>query len=216
MSRRLLKTEIILAAVLCSSLVFAATPVIENIGPIKVKVPDQVKAAISDSGYRVVVDGNVLAEIWLAKSPVQEKNGSSSALYPDFVNGALYGVITFPNGAGDFRGQKIPAGTYTLRYQLLPGDGNHLGVAPNPDFFLLVPVEADQNPADKIAYPALVKLSAKASGTAHPAAFSLATASEKSPGVAEDESGHVIVTIPLKTSSGETKIGIIVKGSAEQ
>lgn len=212
-----MRTRHILILLIClSAVVASAQPTIETIGAIKVHVPDPVKAAISDSGYRVVVDGNVLAEIWMAKSAAAEKNGSDAALYPNFASGAFYGVITFPNGAGDFRGQKIPAGTYTLRYQLLPGDGNHMGVAPNPDFFLLVPVDVDANPADKIPYPALVKLSAKAAGTSHPAAFSLAAAGEKSPGVAPDESGHLVATVPLKLGSTDIKVGIIVKGSAEQ
>lgn len=194
----------------------SAQPSIETIGAIKVPVSDQVKAAISDSGYRVAVDANVLAEIWMAKSAVAEKNGSDSALYPNFGSGSFYGVISFPTGAGDFRGQKIPAGTYSLRYQLLPGDGNHMGVAPNPDFFLLVPVDLDANPPDKIPYPALVKLSAKAAGTAHPAVFSLAAPGDKSPGAAVDESGHVVATVPLKLGSTDIKVGIIVRGSAEQ
>jgi hypothetical protein len=196
--------------------VASAQSTIEPIGAVKVHVPDPVKAAISDAGYRVTVDGNVLAEIWMAKSAATEKNGSTAALYPDFATGAFYGVVSFPNGAGDFRGQKIPAGTYSLRYQLLPGDGNHLGVAPNPDFFLLVPVDVDTNPGDKIPYPALVKLSAKASGTAHPAAFSLDAPGEKSPGASVDPSGHVIATVPLKLASKDIKVGIILKGSAEQ
>ena len=194
----------------------AVQPGVETIGPIKVTVPASVKAALSETGYRVSGESGVLAEIWPAKAAVSEKNGSGSAVYPDFAPGGFYGVITFPNGAGDYRGQKIPAGTYTLRYQLLPGDGNHMGVAPNPDFFLLVPVDADPAPADKIAYPALIKLSAKAAGTAHPATFSLTTAGDKSPGVLTDEQGHVVLTFPIKMTQGEVNVGMIVKGSAEQ
>lgn len=209
----------ILSFVGCVSLLavaaFAAEPKIESIGPIQGTVPAAVKPAIADSGFRVTLDGNVLAEIWPANSAISEKNGSASALYPDFATGGFYGVISFPNGAADFRGQKISAGTYTLRYELLPGDGNHLGVAPNPDFFLLVPVDLDPAPADKISFATLVKLSAKASGTAHPAAFSLAETGDKVPGAETNDQGYVIATVPIKTANGPTKVGIIVKGTAE-
>lgn len=195
---------------------FAAQPTLESTGSIKAAVPEALKAAIVDNGYRVSLDGSVLAEIWPAKDAVSEKNGSGSALYPDFAVGGFYGVITLPSGGGDFRGQKVPAGTYTLRYELLPGDGNHMGVAPNPDFFLLVPVEADPGPANKIPSAALIKLSARASGTAHPAVFSLTSAGEKSPAAAVDDQGFVVATIPITTKGGSMPVGMIVKGSAEQ
>jgi len=216
LSRENLLRSLLVALVISVSVsALAAAPEVQTIGPITATVPAAVKAALSETGYRVTADGAV-AEIWPAKNALSGKNGSSSALYPDFPDGGFFGVINFPNGAGDFRGQKIPAGTYTLRYQLLPGDGNHMGVAPNPDFFLLVPAEADPGPTDKIPYNILVKLSAKASGAAHPAAFSLATAGPKCPGAANDEAGHLVATIPIRIGSATIPVGIIVKGSAEQ
>jgi hypothetical protein len=205
-----------LLAITLSSAAFAAQPSIEQIGPIKAAVPEAVKAAVVDNGYRVSLDGAVLAEIWPAKEAISEKNGSGSAVYPDFAVGGFYGVITLPNGGGDFRGQKISAGTYTLRYELLPGDGNHMGVAPNPDFFLLVPVDADPGPGNKIPSAGLIKLSARASGTAHPAVFSLTSPADKSPDAAQDDQGFVVATFPMVTKSGVVAVGMIVKGSAEQ
>jgi len=209
----------ILCFALCASFLtsaaFAAQPKIESIGAVPGAIPPAVKSGIADSGFRVTLDGNVLAEIWPAKSAISEKNGSASALYPEFATGGFYGVISFPNGAADFRGQKISAGTYTLRYELLPGDGNHMGVAPNPDFFLLVPVDLDPAPANKITYATLVNMSAKASGTAHPAAFSLAEAGDKVPGAETNDQGYVIATVPIGTANGRIKVAIIVKGTAE-
>jgi hypothetical protein len=48
--------------------------------------------------------------------------------------------VHFLHAAADFRGQQVPVGFYTLRYALIPDDGNHLGVSPNPDFLLLIPL----------------------------------------------------------------------------
>jgi hypothetical protein len=195
---------------------FAADPKIERIGPFGGSAPAALKAALEETGYRVTgEDGRIMAEIWPAKLAAIAKSDNSNALYPDFVSGAFYGVITFPSGAGDFRGQKIPAGTYQMRYQLLPGDGNHLGVAPNPDFFLLVSVEADPDPSAKIAFAALVRLSAKASGTAHPAVFAL-SAPGAHPFAVNQEQGHTIAYFPIKTATTSISIGMILSGSAEQ
>ena len=195
---------------------FAADPKIESIGPFQGKAPDSVKAALDDTGYRVFgEDGKVLAEIWPAKSAVTAKSDNASAIYPQFVSGAFYGVIALPNGTGDFRGQKIPAGTYTMRYELLPGDGNHMGVAPNPDFFLLVPIDADTDATAKIPYAGLVRLSANASGTAHPAPFALASP-ESQAVVAKQDGSHTIAYFPIKTTSNPVNIGLILSGSSEE
>jgi hypothetical protein len=190
-------------------------PKIESIGAFTGDAPDAVKSALAEKGYRVTgEDGKVLAEIWPAKTVETGPAGSDSALLPEFVSGGFYGVITLPNGTGDFRGQKIPAGTYAMRYQLLPGDGNHMGVAPNPDFFLLVPVDGDPGPSVKMAYAALVRASAKASGTAHPAAFALDSPDAR--GVAVKlEQGHTIVFFPIGSGSVKVPIGMILNGAAE-
>lgn len=201
--------------VLLSLCALCAEPKIETIGAFAGSAPDTVKAALALSGYRVTgEDGKVLAEIWPAKTIAVGPSTSSSALYGEFVSGSFYGVITLPNGTGDFRGQKILAGTYTMRYQLLPEDGNHMGVAPNPDFFLLVPVDADPGPEVKMAYAALVKASAKASGTAHPAAFAMEGADAK--GVAAKvESGHTIACFKVGSGPLTVPIGMILSGSVE-
>lgn len=212
--RRLGSSAFILLLLVISA--FAADPKIESIGPFQGKAPDSVKAALDDTGYRVTgEDAKILAEIWLVKAAATAKSENASAIYPQFVSGAFYGVITLPNGTGDFRGQKIPAGTYTMRYELLPGDGNHLGVAPNPDFFLLVPIDADTDASAKIPYASLVRLSAKASGTAHPAPFALASP-ESEPVAAKQDGNHTIAYFPIKTASGPVNIGIILSGSSEE
>ncbi len=206
----------LLSLLFLSASLAAAQTSIETVGPFSGKVPDAVTSALAPNGVRATVDGKVVAEIWPAKSAATEKNSSQSALYPNFGPGMFYGVISLPNGGGDYRGQKVPAGVYTLRYELLPSDGNHMGAAPNPDFFLLVPADADPGTTTKLAYAGLVKLSAKASGTAHPAAFSLTSPEEKSPSVMKNDQGHVVVTFTIPTASGAVNVGMIVLGSAEQ
>jgi hypothetical protein len=124
-------------------------------------------------------------------------------------------VGSLPKGMTDFRGQAIPAGVYTLRYQLLPQDGNHLGVAPNPDFLLAIPVAGDPSPERSYLYKKLVALSAQATGTNHPAVIALDTAGE--PGSVVKDAGVIVLTIAAPTSSGATeKLGIVVKGTAAQ
>ena len=92
-------------------------------------------------------------------------------------------------------------------------DGAHSGVAPQRDFALLTPVASDPDPAAKPAFEELVKQSGKASGTPHPAVFSLETppAGATAPSVSKE--GEHDWTLTLK--SGGLTFSIIVVGKAD-
>ena len=78
-----------------------------------------------------------------------------------------------------------------------------MGVSPNPDFLLAIPVAADTDPADNMPLKRLVTLSAKATGTAHPAVFAMATAG--APGsISKDGEGMTVLTVAVPTASGKT------------
>ena len=177
---------------------------------------DALKRAVEDKGYRVTLADGWTAEFWFAKQLRTAAQDVPGALYPELANGEFVGVISLPKGMTDFRGQAIPAGAYTLRYQLLPQDGNHLGVAPNPDFLLAIPVASDPNPDQDYPFKKLVALSAQATGTNHPAVIALDTAGE--PGsVAKALPNETLLTVQLTTATGGgEKLGIVVKGTAAQ
>jgi hypothetical protein len=136
------------------------------------EVSEAVKSALNPEGFRITGGSGILCEVWLRKV-IPQKAGSTGAAYNTIANGAFVGVITYPSKAGDYRGQGIKPGTYTLRYHAIPQDGNHAGAAPQPDFFLLLPASADKNPNALIEFQEAANLSKQASGTNHPAPLSL-------------------------------------------
>jgi hypothetical protein len=165
-----------------------------------------VKQALEPAGYHVVLaDGSAACDIWFRKDG------------PGLAPSALVGVLTFPANTHDFRGQAIKAGSYTLRYGVMPSDGNHLGAAPTTDFLLLVPLAEDKDAGATPDFPALVALSAKAAGQNHPAPLNLAAAPDRKdlPAVAMDEYGHEVFYVKLKTAKGEVPIGLVVKGQTD-
>src|SRR5262252_1863980 len=115
---------------------------VERIGPANSAELSALKSSLEDKGYRLSLDNKPLAEIWLRKN-IPAKSGAS---YSDLPESTLVGAISFPSAATDFRGQAIKPGVYTLRYEAIPDDGNHLGVAPSPDFLLLIPAASDPGP----------------------------------------------------------------------
>jgi hypothetical protein len=185
----------------------AAAGKVEPIGGFPGAAPAWVKAALEPTGYRVTLaDGTVANEVWFRKDS------------PGLETGALLGVITFPKDGQDFRGQKVAAGSYTLRYAKIPEDGDHMGASPTPAFLLLIPIAEDAEPGDDLTFKEVARMSAKTSGTNHPAPLNLADVSAQKdfPAVAANGLGHEVFFVKLKTKAGaELPLGLVVKGRTE-
>ncbi|HZQ68305.1 MAG TPA: hypothetical protein VFA68_07280 [Terriglobales bacterium] len=180
----------------------------------------EMKNALDPKGYRLSLDdGTVVCDLWLRKTiPAQPKHDVPGALYTQIPDSAFIGVISFPQAAADYRGQSIKAGTYALRYALLPNDGNHLGVAPNRDFLLLVPANSDPDPAKIYKFEELVSLSRTAAGTHHPAPLSLVQSDHVvAAAFVRDDEDHWVFSVGLKLSNGdELPMALVLKGTAPQ
>lgn len=183
-------------------------------------VPEAIRQVLAPKGYRILPDVNSPAiQIWYRKDvPTQPKNASTDAIYDRLAESTLLGVLHFSQPSQDYRGQTVPAGFYTLRYALMPNDGNHLGVAPSRDFLLLIPASADPGPEKILKFQELVALSRQASGTKHPAPLSLVAAEGgTTPATSKDDEGHIIFTTQVHLSSGEEmSLALVVKGTAPQ
>lgn len=114
--------------------------------------------------------GKTLCELWLRKDLAAAKNPDTAAnvLYGKIAQGSLVAVIHFPAAAKDYRGQSIKAGYYTLRYELIPENGNHMGVSQYRDFLLLVPAAKDTGESTPLSFTDCVKLSRDSTDTGHP------------------------------------------------
>ena len=138
-----------------------------------------VREALSASGIRVTGPGGAVCDIWLRKAVPAKANAGQSlgVIYPQLAQGTLVAAIRLPNATKDYRKQLIKPGTYTLRYALLPDNGNHMGVASQGDFLLASPAAADQDAAT-ISIDQLLNLSRKATGSNHPSVWSLGPAED--------------------------------------
>jgi hypothetical protein len=195
--------------------VTAAAQKVERIGA-PTSVSGTLQQAVESKGYRVTLDGGWTAEFWFTKGLKGGKNDVPGALYPELTNGEFIGVVSLSQAMADYRGQNIPAGTYTLRYQTLPQDGNHMGVAPNPDFLLAIPAANDASPDASCPYKKLVTLSAKSTGTNHPAVLALDNAGEASR-ITKNERGDTVLSVAVPSDGGTAeKLGIVLKGTSAQ
>ncbi len=131
-------------------------------------VSDAMKGVLQPEGLRLSAESGPICDVWLRKA-VPMKSGSSTPDYSNINTGDFVGIIVYLKDMSDYRGQAVKAGTYTMRYQTMPTDGNHMGVSPTTDYVLLAPAGVDKDPAAPIEYQTLLDLSRKASATNHPA-----------------------------------------------
>jgi hypothetical protein len=179
-------------------------------------VADAVKKALAPQGYRVTLDDGSTVDIWPPAQIQTTAKAREDATYP-LAPSLFFGVIHFAKNARDARGNAISAGTYNLRYELQPNDGNHLGTSPTPDFVLLVPATADTNPAQSYSFDQVIHLSEQVTGKRHSAPFNLVPAdATQFPSVTIDSEDHTILFFKVKTQSGELPLALVVKGTTEE
>jgi len=146
---------------------------VETIASLPAGLPESYVSLLKAPGYRVSGPNGPWCEVWFRSTiPTGAKPADDSIVFP-IAQGTLVGVLRFPADGADRRGQTIKAGLYAMRYSDYPVDGAHQGVAPQRDFLLLVPIANDADPKAMPAFDQLVQMSTKASGTPHPAVFSI-------------------------------------------
>lgn len=180
-------------------------------GPPPSEVAASISGALQKDGTKISNNGKPYLEIWLrTDKPAGGKTEEGQTL-TGVAQGALIGVIKFETKGQDRRGQGIQPGVYTLRYSLIPINGDHQGAAPQRDFVLMVPAANDKDLNAAPAFDALVDMSKKASGTPHPAVLSLYKAdSDFAPGFSKQGDTDWV----LQAKLGDTPIGITLVGIA--
>lgn len=159
-------------------------------------------------------DGKVAAEFWMRSSAFEgEASGGFGVRFDTIPEGALLGVVRFPETGSDFREQYIKPGVYTMRFGLHPENGDHMGVAASRDFAVLITVEADKEPAKNYEFEPLTELSMDSSGNPHPTIMRLELPDgDESAHIWQDDMEHWI--LDLKTA--EDVIGVVVYGYSEE
>lgn len=185
-----------------------------------------VRDTLSPDAVRVVGPQGPLLEIWWRKTvPAQASvNQGLGIAYGQLGEGTLVGAMRVVAQTADYRNQEMKPGVYTMRYALIPDDGNHYYVAPDRDFLLLSPAAADPDPAT-IPPRDLINLSRKASGTGHPSVWSLPQVDNppaSTPSLAHVEDGDLWVLYfraqlgPPSGPSTPLVMGMVVAGHAPE
>lgn len=185
---------------------------LESAGAPPTELTPAIREALQKDGAKIVgPKGSAFCEVWLrSQAPSGAKTTEENVSFTQIPHGSLLGVIRFPGQGADRRGQPIKPGVYTLRLSFYPADGAHQGVSPQRDFLLMVPLADDTDLNATPNYDQLVKMSAKAAGTAHPAVLSIWKPDSPSATATLSKEGEDWV---LKANLGDTPIAILVVGA---
>ena len=171
------------------------------------------KSAVEAKSVKIVDgSGKVYCELWLRATPAPAgKSTEENVTLPEIVPGTFFGVIQFPAQASDRRGQPIKPGFYTIRYSNFPITGDHQGVAPQRDFFVLSKLGDDADVSQPMKFADLVAMSRKGSGTGHPLVLSIWKPDTFAAGFAKEGEHDWI----LQTKVGSLSMAIILIGKGE-
>jgi hypothetical protein len=180
-------------------------------GPPPSDVPPAFASLLEQNGTQITDGtGKVVVQIWVVKSIKKgPKSSEENVTLPDIPHGTLLGVLKAPGTYNDRRGQVIKPGVYTLRYSMFPINGDHQGVAPQRDFFVLTKMSDDGDPNANPNFDTLMTWSRKASGTPHPLVLSIWKADDPKPDFSQQGDDWV-----LTHSAGDTALSIILVGKA--
>lgn len=137
---------------------------------------EKITETLKADGFRVSGPDGPLCEFWFVKA-IDVKPGfkpTQSAHYP-LVSGQLIGALRVPESTEftDLREQKFEPGVFTLRYELQPEDGNHIGTSDVSDFLLALPAEEDTDVEPITDAEELSERSGESVDSSHPAIFLL-------------------------------------------
>ena len=206
--------EVLVAALLVASPALVAQKYTAQTGaPLPDGVPAATRDLVQSEGISVRAGDELIASFWMRSVPFDgQPAGGFGIRFDNIPEGALLGVMEFPEQGSDFREQAVPPGVYTIRFGLHPEDGNHMGVAPSRDFALLSPVHKDIEVRKNYDFDGIVELSAQV-GNPHPTVARLELPEgENGPNLWENDYSHWILDIAV----ADTVVGIVVEGHSEE
>lgn len=183
----------------------------ESAGAPPSDVPSPIASVLQKDGTKVTGPNGTLCEIWLVSTaPKGSPSGEQNVTLPTVPHGSLMGIIRFTSAGKDRRGQMIKPGIYTLRYSMFPINGDHQGVAPQRDFFVLSSIADDKDPKATPDFDTLTKGSEKALGTKHPGVMSIWKADDMNQNLTQQGESDWV----LQRKIGDLNLAIVVVGTA--
>ena len=176
---------------------------------------DAVRGVSYSQSIALSLGGKLSAKIWLSDT-LENAGVPSSELgitFGKIETGSFIGVIELVELWSDYKQNPINPGHYTMRYEIMPADGNHMGVSTYRDYLLLLPASLDQDPRKGFEYVDLVAASFETTGLPHPAVLALYPIWEEisEPKLVKNDLDQWTIGIKI----GADTLGLIIQGHGD-
>ena len=219
----------------CSLICFALSTVYvsADVGNYKVKTVDKAAPKELKADVQKLLDakaiqftdkkGDLIAELWFRKDiPVTIAPKDKKAVFSTVPMTSIIGAVKFAKDWREYRGRKLKAGVYSLRFAMQPQDGNHMGTALHSEFLILLAAKFE--PSAKPLNPMeLVDRSKASIKSGHPAILQLFpyTNDKAAPNLTESAKDHVVLNLrqPVVMNGsavGPLGIGVTLVGEASE
>lgn len=177
--------------------------------PAPKEIGESIRAVLQPKAIQLMQAGKPALEIWWRQEvPLKAKPASANEALMAITETALVGVVVVNDASlRDYKDNEVPKGTYTMRFELQPKDGDHLGTAEFDSFVVLTDVQNDKELNGLNTFKALTKASGKSTSSGHPLVVSLrpAPAEGTVPDLTEPAAEHkaIRIKLPAKAPSGD-------------
>lgn len=191
--------------------------------PVPKELSQELRKLLAQECIVVSENGKEWMRIWL-RDTIPTNATKSPPPYGSMQEGTVIGAIQIANNdLVDFRDQPLLTGVFTLRSVFQPQDGDHMGVAPAPDFAIMLPAEEDKD-VKPIDHERMMEMGSEVLGTGHPAVLFLQPVLGKQdkphPFVNTNRFDHIVLNLKAKAMLKDKKvvdfpIAIVIVGYSE-
>jgi len=137
-------------------------------------VSDEIRASLSNRTVQLLDGEKPVFEFWFRKTlPLEKKPESSPQALKSIKVATLIGVVKVHESKRDYRDDDLYDGVHTMRFGIIPEDGNHLGASQYPYFVLLTSCKIDLKLGGFKSVKELIKASSEDTASEHPMVMSL-------------------------------------------
>lgn len=179
------------------------------------EVSESIVGTLQPKVVRLFNDDKPVYDFWFRQEiPLKSEPESPAKVLDAIRETTLIGLAIAHADPRDYKDNEVLKGACTMRFGIIPDDGDHLGTSEHSYFLVLIPTKHDQGANGITRYKQMVKASGRDTSTEHPVVLSLwpvSSANAEAPKLTEPAPDHkgIRIAVPGKVGDSEKTVTIV-------